>query len=306
MFGDCMEKSEYIWLNGKFVPWDGARTHVLDHALHYGTGVFEGIRAYGTGDGGSAVFRLKEHVERLFRSGEMLRMKVPYDKRKLGEIIVETVRKNGLRDCYIRPLVWYGYREMGLHARDLPVNVMVAAWKWGEYLGKGGVRVKLSTWIRSNPNSFPNEAKIAGGYVNAVLATGEARAMGYDEAVMLDHRGFVAEGPGENLFVVKDEKLLTPPLYASILPGITRDTVMVLAQDSGHGVREVDINRSGLYHADEAFFTGTAAEVTPILEVDDRRIGSGEIGPVTKGIQDEYLAVVRGKRQRYKNWLTYL
>ncbi len=300
-----MEKSEYIWLNGKFVPWDEAKTHVLDHALHYGTGIFEGIRAYETEDGNSAVFRLTAHVERLFRSAGALRMKIPYSQKQIEEIIVETVRKNKLKECYIRPLAWYGYKELGLHAQDLPVNLMVAVWIWGKYLGSS-VKTKISTWIRNSPNSFPNGAKIVGGYVNSVLAAEEARAAGYDEAVLLDCRGFVAEGPGENLFIVKDEKLLTPPLHASVLQGITRATVMDLAHDLGFEAKEADITRNTLYNADEAFFTGTAAEVTPIYEVDDRRIGNGKTGPITKKIQGAYSAVIKGKNQRYKHWLTYV
>ena len=301
-----VESSEFIWLNGKFVPWSEAKTHVLDHGLHYGTGVFEGIRAYRTHDGNSAVFRLKEHVERLFRSAEMLRIAIPYNLGEVEKRIVETVGKNRLKECYIRPLVWYGFRELGLRASGLPVNVMVAAWEWGKYLGKGGVRTKISTWIRNNPNSFPSEAKIFGGYVNSVLAVEEAKAGGYDEAIFLDQRGFVSEGPGENLFIVKDARLLTPPLEASILPGITRDTVITLARAAGREVIETDITRNQLYNAEEAFFTGTAAEVTPICEVDDRKIGNGETGPITEWVQREYLAVVKGRRQQHKHWLTYV
>jgi len=301
-----IEESKYIWFNGKLVPWAETKTHVLDHALHYGTGVFEGIRAYETHDGNTAIFRLEEHVERLIRSAKALRMSLPYSKKKLMEIIVETVRENKLKECYIRPLAWYSYKEMGLHAQDLPVSFIVAVWRWGKYLAKEGLRTKISTWTRNHPNSFPNEAKITGGYVNSILAVEEARAAGYDEAILLDHRGFVSEGPGENLFTVEEGVLMTPPLHASILPGITRKTVMTLARDLGYEVRESDINRSRLYNADEAFFTGTAAEVTPIWEVDDRKIGDGKTGPVTGKIRDEYYAVVRGKRQQYNRWLTYV
>ncbi len=301
-----MEKSEHIWLNGKFVPWDEAKTHVLDHAIHYGTGVFEGIRAYETQDGNTAIFRLEEHVERLFRSAKALYMTIPHNKEKIKEIIAGTIRKNKLKECYIRPLVWRGYKELGLHAQDLPVNVMVAVWEWEKYLGKEGVRTKISTWVRNNPNSFPNEAKICGGYINSFLATEEARFGGYDEAIMLDYRGYISEGPGENIFIVENEELLTPPLHASILRGITRDTVIVLSRDLGHEVEEIDITRNRLYNADEAFFTGTAAEVTPIYEVDNRQIGNGKTGSITRKIQDEYLAVVMGRRQKYKHWLTYL
>lgn len=301
-----MEKSEYIWLNGKFVPWDEAKTHVLDHALHYGTGVFEGIRAYETEDGNSAVFRLDAHVERLFNSAGALQMTVPHSQKQIEEIIVETVRKNRLKECYIRPLAWRGYRELGLHAQDSPVNFMVAVWTWGRYLGSEGVKTKISTWIRNSPNSFPNGAKIVGSYVNSVLAAEEARAAGYDEAILLDCRGLIAEGPGENLFIVKNGRLLTPPLHASVLPGITRATIMDLAHDLGLEAKEVDITKNTLYNADEAFFTGTAAEVTPIYEVDDRKIGNGKTGPITKKIQGVYSTVIRGKNQRYKHWLTYV
>ena len=305
-----IEKSEYIWLNGKFVPWEEAKTHVLDHGIHYGTGIFEGIRVYKTQDGNSAVFRLEEHVERLFTSAGIMRMTIPYEKEKIMETIVETVRKNKLKECYIRPLVWYGYGEIGVYVHNPSVNVMVAGWEWGKYLGKEtqeeGVRAKISTWIRNDPNAFPNEAKITGSYVNAVLAAQEVRALGYDEAIMLDHRGFISEGPGENIFIIKNGELLTPPLCASVLPGVTRATVTVLAQDLGYKVKEIDITRSGLYNADEAFFTGTAAEVTPIREVDDRKIGSGKAGPITKRIQEEYFATVSGKRQHYKRWLKYV
>lgn len=301
-----MEKSEYIWLNGKFVPWGEAKTHVLDHALHYGTGVFEGIRAYEAEDGKSAIFRLDAHVERLFTSAEALHMRIPYSQKKVEKTVVETVKKNHLKECYIRPLAWYGYRELGLHARDLPVNLLVAVWTWEKYLGNEGVKTKISTWIRNSPNSFPNGAKIVGGYVNSVLAAEEARAAGYDEAILLDCRGFIAEGPGENVFIVKDGKLLTPPLHASVLPGITRATIMDLAHDLGLEVKDVDITRNTLYNADEAFFTGTAAEVTPIYEVDNRKIGNGKTGPITKKIQGAYSSVIRGKNRRYKHWLTYV
>jgi branched-chain amino acid aminotransferase len=301
-----MEKSEYIWLNGKFVHWEEAKTHVLDHALHYGTGVFEGIRAYETEDGNSAVFRLDAHVERLINSAGALQMTIPHSRKQINETIVETVRKNRLKECYIRPLAWCGYKELGLHAQGLPVNFMVAVWIWGRYLGSEGVKTKISTWTRNSPNSFPNGAKIVGSYVNSVLAAQDARAAGYDEAILLDYRGLISEGPGENLFIVKNGKLVTPPLHASVLPGITRSTIMDLAHDLGLEFEETDITRNTLYKADEAFFTGTAAEVTPIYEVDDRKIGSGKTGPITKKIQVAYSAVIRGENQRYKHWLMYV
>jgi branched-chain amino acid aminotransferase len=297
-------KSEFIWFNDKFVNWDEAKTHVLDHGLHYGTGVFEGIRAYKTLDDNSAVFRLEDHVERLFRSAQMLRILIPYSKKDIRKIIINTVKKNTLKECYITPLVWCGFKELGLHAVGMPINFMVAVWGWGRYLGKGGVRTKISTWIRNNPNSFPSQAKICGGYVNSVFAVLESRALGYDEAIFLDHRGFVSEGPGENIFLVSQGKIFTPPIEASILNGITRDTVITFAQNKGYEVFEANITRNQLYNAEEAFFTGTAAEITPIYEVDDIQIGNGVTGQVTKFIQEEYLSIVRGERQQYTHWLT--
>jgi branched-chain amino acid aminotransferase len=299
-----IEKSEFIWFNGKFVKWNKAKTHVLDHGLHYGTGVFEGIRAYKTLDGASAIFRLEDHVERLFRSAQALKILIPYNKSDSKNIIINTIKKNMLKECYIRPLVWCGFKELGLHAVGMPINFMVAVWKWDRYLGKGGVRTKISTWIRNNPNSFPSQAKICGGYVNSVLAVLESRASGYDEAIFLDHRGFVSEGPGENIFLVNQGKIYTPPIEASILNGITRDTVITFTQKKGYDVIETNITRNQLYNAEEAFFTGTAAEITPIYEVDDVKIGKGETGSVTKWIQEEYLSIVRGERQQYNYWLT--
>jgi len=304
-----IEKGEYIWLDGSFVPWDEAKTHVLDHAIHYGTGVFEGIRAYETSDGNSAIFRLKDHVKRLFASARMLEMKVPYKREEIEEAIMETLRRNKLKECYIRPLIWYGYGNLGLLPKN-PVKVMVAAWSWGPYLGKKGqeegVRAKISTWTRNSPNSFPSEAKICGGYVNSVLAILEAKSSGYDEAILLDQRGYVSEGPGENIFIVKNGKVFTPPPYASILPGITRDTVIHLLKDLKYEVHETDITRSMLYNADEVFFTGTAAEVTPIREIDDKPVGQGKPGPITKKLQEVFFDVVKGKNKKYEYWLTYV
>jgi len=304
-----IKKSSYIWIDGSFVPWDEARTHVLDHAIHYGTGVFEGIKAYETSDGNSAIFRLKDHVKRLFASAKTLRMEAPYGENEIEKVIIKTLRKNSLKECYIRPLMWYGYGTLGLMLES-PVRVMVAAWEWGAYLGREaqevGVRAKISTWMRNSPNSLPSEAKTCGGYVNSVLAVKEAKAAGYDEAILLDHRGYVSEGSGENIFIVRNGVILTPPLHASILPGISRDTAITLLRNLGYTVHEVDITRNMLYNADEAFFTGTAAEVTPIREVDNRKIGDGKPGPITKRIQKEYFSTVRGKKKEYKHWLTYV
>lgn len=301
-----IERSDWIWLNGAFIPWDEASTHVLDHGLHYGTGVFEGIRAYATHNGRTAVFRLRDHVVRLRRSADAMRIRLPQGLPQLEAMIVETVVKNRLKECYIRPLGWYGFNELGLYTGNLPVNVLVAAWRWPRYLGEGGVRATISRWVRNHPRSFPSDAKICGGYVNSVLAVNDAKAAGYDEAIFLDHRGFVSEGSGENLFIVQAERLLTPPRTASILPGITRDTVITLARDAGFAVLEADITPRQLYAADEAFFTGTAAEVAPIHDVDDRTIGTGDTGPITAQLQDEYRAVTRGQRSQYAPWLTYI
>jgi branched-chain amino acid aminotransferase len=301
-----MEESDYIWLNGKFVPWKSAKTHVLDHGLHYGTGVFEGIRAYEVDNGNSAIFRLTDHVKRMIRSAKMIRLEIPFDEKEVSEIITNTIRKNELRECYIRPLAWYGFKELGLRAKGLPVNFMVAVWEWGKYLGEEGVKAKIATWKRNSPNSFPNDAKITGGYVNSFLASVEVRNMGYDEAIMLDHRGFISEGPGENLFIVEGETIITPPLSASILGGITRDTIMKIAGYLGYQVIETDITRNRLYNAEEAFFTGTAAEVTPIIEVDDKKIGEETKGSVTKAIRNEFFEIVKGKKEDCFHWLTFV
>jgi branched-chain amino acid aminotransferase len=303
-----LAKTKYVWVNGKLVGWDEAKVHVLTHALHYGSSVFEGIRCYETSRG-PAIFRLKEHMERLEKSAKIYMMKLPYTVEELCMAAVEVVKANGLKECYIRPIAFRGTGEMGLQAQN-PVEMAMVAWPWGPYLGeegqKKGIRVKVSSYIRPPPHSLPMNAKAGGHYLSSILAKMEAVKAGYDEAIMLDHRGFVSEGSGENIFIVKDGVLYTPPLYASILFGITRDTVMVLARDMGYKVVEEDLTRSMLYTADEAFFTGTAAEVTPIREIDNRPVGGGQPGPVTLKLLKKYKEVVHGRKPKYDKWLTYI
>ena len=300
---------EKIWMNGSLVDWADAKIHVLSHALHYGSGIFEGIRAYETPKG-TAVFRLEDHVGRLFRSAHLYHTPIPYSQDEIAAAIKETIQANGLSHCYIRPLVIRGYGEMGVNPFDAPVEVSIAVWPWGEYLGEGaleaGVRVKISSWKRNDQNSLPPAAKATGQYINSVLAKMEALHGGYDEAIMLNQHGQIADGSGENIFLVRKGILLTPPLWAGCLDGVTRDSVMVIAQDLGIEVREDNLVRSDLYHADEMFFTGTAAEVTPIREVDDRMIGGGHRGPVTKEIQGTFLSAARGEVERYSGWLSYV
>jgi len=301
-----LEKSAWIWLDGRFVPWGEANVHVLTHTLHYGLGVFEGIRCYRTDDGSSAVFRLPEHNRRLFDSAHILGLRIPYSRDELAEACVETVRRNALDECYIRPLAFLGDGEMGLAATN-PVRVAIAAWRWGAYLGdqgvKHGIRVKTSSFQRFHVNTFMPKAKAVGNYVNSILAAHEARTAGYEEALMLDTEGFVAEASGENLFIVRDGVVKTTP-PTSILPGITRDTVLRLLLDRRLELREERITRDEVYIADEAFFTGTAVEVTPIREVDDRKIGGEGPGPLTRELQKEFFDIVRGRDPRRREWLT--
>ena len=301
-----MEKSAWIWLDGRFVPWGEANVHVLTHTLHYGLGVFEGIRCYRTDDGSSAVFRLPEHNRRLFDSAHILGLRIPYSREELAEACVETVRRNALDECYIRPLAFLGDGEMGLAATN-PVRVAIATWRWGAYLGdegvRHGIRVKTSSFQRFHVNTFMPKAKAVGNYVNSILAAHEARTAGYEEALMLDTEGFVAEASGENLFIVRDGVVKTTP-PTSILPGITRDTVLRLLLDRRLELREERITRDEVYIADEAFFTGTAVEVTPIREVDDRKIGGEGPGPLTRELQKEFFDIVRGRDPRRREWLT--
>ena len=298
---------ERIWVDGELVDWSEARFHVLSHALHYGSGVFEGIRCYETVRG-PAVWHLDEHLKRLFRSAKLYHMEIPYALEALAEAIKETIRGNGLSSCYIRPLAFRGYGEMGVNPLHAPVNVVIAVWPWGAYLGEEaleqGVRVKISSWKRNDQNSLPAAAKATGQYINSVLAKVESLKAGYDEAIMLNQQGYVTDGSGENVFVVRNGVLSTPPVSAGCLDGITRASVMRMARDLGYEVREENLVRTDLYHADEAFFTGTAAEVTPIREVDDRVIGEGHRGPITKEIQSTFFAATKGELERDADWLT--
>jgi branched-chain amino acid aminotransferase len=299
--------TDKIWMDGELVAWDEAKVHVLTHTLHYGSGVFEGVRAYAT-ERGPAVFRLTDHMRRLHDSASLLMMEIPYSVEELVEATKETVRVNGVESCYIRPLVYLGYGEMGLNPLPCSVNVSIAVWPWGTYLGDEGVahgvRMKISTWRRMDPNINPVAAKGTGIYVNSSLAKVEAIKGGYDEAILLNTAGSVSEATGENVFVVKNGVLRTPPLSAGALEGITRASVMTIAGDLGYDVRTQELLRSDLYLADEAFLTGTAAEIVPIRSVDDHEIG--EPGPMTRKIQDTYFSAVRGEVDQYKDWLEYV
>ncbi len=296
-------KSDYIWMDGEFVAWDDATVHVLTHTLHYGTGVFEGIRAYQTADG-PAIFRLTDHIVRLFNSAKIFMIDVPYSVADLIAATKQTVVVNKLDSCYIRPLIYLGYGEMGLNPLPCPVNVSIAVWPWGSYLGDegvaNGVRMKISSFQRHDPNAIPPAAKGTGMYINSSLAKVEALKAGYDEAIILNPQGYVSECTGENLFVVKDGRIITPPVSAGALEGITQHSVMTIARDLGMEATVGNLLRSDLYLADEAFVTGTAAEVVPIRSVDDREIG--EPGPITRKIQETYFAAIRGQIDRYKDW----
>lgn len=303
-----MDKSEWIWMDGKFVPWAEANVHVLTHTLHYGLGTFEGVRCYKLVDGRSAIFRLPEHVRRLRDSAHILGIEIPFSQEELSEACLETLRRNRLDECYVRPLVFLGDGEMGLAATN-PVRVAIAAWRWGAYLGdegkQKGITAKISSFHRLHSNTLMSKAKTVGNYVNSILASQEARSGGFGEALMLDTEGFVAEGSGENLFVVRDGVVRTPGAH-SILPGITRDTAIRLLRESGLDVREERVTRDDLYVADEIFLTGTAVEVTPVREVDRRRVGDGTPGPVTRQMQKRYDEVVRGGDPKHASWLSYL
>jgi len=302
-----MNTSEYIWFDGDYVPWADAKVHVLSHAMHYGSSVFEGIRCYDT-PSGPAVFRLDEHVARMFRSCKIYRMEIPYAPEAVAEAIKGTVAKNGLSGCYIRPLVFRGYGELGVTPQTCPVQMIIAAWEWGAYLGKEaleqGVDVGVSSWRRMAPDTFPAMAKAGGHYTNSQLIRMEAAMHGYAEGIALDINGYACEGSGENLFMVRDGVLYTPPLYASVLPGITRDCVLVLAEEAGIEVRESLISREMLYMADELFFSGTAAEISPIRSVDQITVGCGSRGPVTETIQSAFFAIVNGEAEDRFGWLT--
>ena len=302
-----LKKVEKIWMDGELVDWDDAKIHVLTHTLHYGCGVFEGIRAYATAEG-PAVFRLTDHIERLFSSAKIFLLDVPYTVGQLVEATKETVRVNGLDSCYIRPLVYLGYGEMGLNPLPCPVNVSIAVWPWGTYLGdegiKRGVRMKISSWQRHDPNAMPPAAKGTGMYLNSSMAKVEALKAGYDEAILLSPQGYVSECTGENIFVVKRGRIITPPTSAGALEGITQHSVMTIARDLGIDCEVGHILRSDLYTADEAFVSGTAAEVVPIRSVDDREIG--DPGPITRKVQEVFFAAVKGEVSRYRDWLEHV
>jgi len=296
-----------IWMNGKFVEWQDAQVHVLVHGLHYGSGVFEGIRCYAT-EKGSFIFRLKEHLERMYRSAEAYQMNIPYTPSELGEAIKETIRVNGLEACYIRPIAFYGYHHLGLNPTGCPVDVAVAVWRWGAYLGEdaaeGGIRCTISPWRRLDTRTLQVTAKATGHYLNSILASLDAKARGFSEAILLDTQGFVAEGPGENIFIVKHGILYTPEAWSlSILPGITRDSVIELARDMGYKVVETRLTTEELFAADEAFFTGTAAEMAPIREIDGTTIGRGTKGAVTSELQQKFFAVLNAREAKYLKWL---
>ncbi len=301
-----MEPVDLIWMNGEFVAWEDAKVHVLTHGLHYGTGVFEGIRCYETKEG-PAIFRHKEHLDRLFQSAELYYMPMPYTREELRAATHELIGRNGLRECYIRPLVHRGYGQMGLNPLEAPVDVMIAVWPWGAYLGEDGkrigVRAKISSWRRISADSLIPHAKASGQYLNSVLAKIESLKAGYDEAILLDEKGHVCEGSGENIFVIEDGVVYTPPQTAGILDGITRDAVITIAKNLGHTIVERDLARSEVYCADEVFLTGTAAEVVPVREIDDHPVGGGEPGPVTRGVQAVFEDVICGRADRYREWL---
>jgi branched-chain amino acid aminotransferase len=299
-----VEKSEWIWMNGEFVAWDNANVHVLSHGLHYGSGVFEGIRCYET-ESGPAVFRHREHLERLANSAELVYMQLPYETEEIRAATHELIRRNGLNSCYIRPIAFRGYGEMGLYAQTAPVDVAVAVWPWGSYLGeegkRQGVRAKVSSWRRISPAGLIPHAKATGQYLNSILAKTETARAGYEEAIMLDERGFVCEGSGENIFLVRDGAIVTPPHAASILDGVSRRSVIQIARDLGYKVSERDLARAELYLAEEAFLCGTAAELVPVREIDDHSLG--EPGEITRVIQAKFEDALHGRAQEYAEWL---
>ncbi|MHB8880852.1 MAG: branched-chain amino acid transaminase [Thermodesulfovibrionales bacterium] len=301
-----LAKTDKIWMDGKFVAWDDANVHVLTHTLHYGLGVFEGIRCYRT-DKGPAIFRLDEHVDRLFNSAHIFMMEIPFTRKQIRDAIIQTVKVNKMKECYIRPLVYFGYGVMGVNPKGCPVKVSIAVWPWGAYLGEEGlqkgIRVKVSSFTRHHVNAAMTKGKVCGYYVNSQIAKAEALTCGYDEALLLDTEGFVSEASGENIFMVRGNTLKTTPL-TSVLEGITRDSLITLARDNKIAVSEERFTRDELYIADEAFFTGTAAEVTPIREVDGRVIGKGSRGKLTKKLQTGFFDIVKGKNKKYERWLT--
>ena len=302
------DRDGFIWFNGKLVDWRDANIHVLTHSLHYGMAVFEGVRAYQT-DQGPAIFRLDEHTKRWFNSAKIFQMEMPYSQEELKKAQLEVVKANKLESCYLRPIAWIGSEKLGISPKGNKILVSIAAWQWGAYLGEDGLNkgilVKTSSYSRHHVNVSLVRAKASGYYINSILANQEVTAHGYDEALLLDTDGYVSEGSGENVFIVRDGVIYTPDL-ASCLAGITRDSIITIAHDLGFEVREKRITRDEMYCCDEAFFTGTAAEVTPIRELDDRIIGSGGRGPVTEKIQNVFFDIVKGKNDKYRSWLTYV
>ncbi len=301
-----MKQAELIWMNGDFVPWDEAKVHVLTHGLHYGTGVFEGVRCYDTAIG-PAVFRHQDHVERLFKSAELYYMPLPFTREQIRSATLELIARNGLRSCYIRPIAFRGAGVMGIYPLDAPVDVAVAVWEWGAYLGdegkQKGVRAKVSSWRRISGESLIPQAKASGQYLNSVLAKIEATKAGYEEGILLDDHGHVCEGTGENIYVVRDGVILTPPQTASILDGINRRSIIQIARDLGFTVVERDLARAELYLADEVFVSGTAAELTPVREIDDHTVGDGTPGEVTRAVQSAFEDALHGRSERYREWL---
>jgi branched-chain amino acid aminotransferase len=304
-----VEKLQKIWIDGELVTWDDAQVHVLTHSFHYGLGAFEGIRAYKRANGKSAIFRLREHIDRLFDTSRMVLLQPKFTREQIAQACIETLRANGLEQGYLRPVIFLGEGAMGIFAPENPVRAFIAAWKWGAYLGdealKTGIRAKVSSFARHHINVSLAKAKMMGQYTNSVLAKREAKFGGYDEAIMLDSSGYVSEGSGENIFIVKKGVLHTPDLASSILEGITRDTVITLAREMDLTVHEGRITRDQLWLADEVFFTGTAAEITPVREVDNRPIGDGVVGPITKKLQAKFFDVVRGSDTSHSEWLTH-
>lgn len=305
-----VDKVDKIWMDGELVPWDEAKVHVLTHTLHYGLGAFEGIRCYAWEDGRSAVFRLSEHITRLFESAKIADISMRWSQEEVVEACLATVRENKLDECYLRPLAFVGEGAMGLYGRDNPIHLAIAAWRWGAYLGdeglQKGIRAKISSFTRPGVNITMTKAKVVGNYVNSIMAKREVVAAGYDEAIMLDPQGYVSEASGENIFVVRGGEVITPPLGGSILAGITRDSVIKLCGELNIPLLERQITRDELYIADEVFFTGTAAEVTPVREVDERTVGGGTRGPLTTRIQNRYFQAVRGPEELHPEWLTFV
>lgn len=305
----AFDESGKIWFNGELVDWKDAKIHVLSHVVHYGSSVFEGIRCYNTRKG-PAIFRLREHAQRLINSGKIYRMDIPYGVEELSDAIIETVKANDLKECYIRPIAFRGYKELGVYPLNCPMETVIAAWGWGQYLGEEaleqGVDIGVSTWRRMAPDTMPNMAKAGSNYMNSQLAKVESVMNGYDEAIMLDYHGLVGEGSGENIFIVRDGTIYTPPVSSSLLGGITRDSIIQMARDMGLEVKEEQMPREMLYIADEAFLTGTAAEVSPVRSVDKITVGAGKRGEITKKLQDKFFDVVNAKCEDEHGWLTFL